>query len=282
MKNKIIATVCLLSAMMLAGCFPEDVGMGNGLNETSLDAAFTVVPDDTSPNKFLLKANNTAYIMSKWELGDGSPAFIGNMEQEIFLPDAGTYTITHYAVGKGGYAESASQELIVESSDPNSGNIVLGGKLDSEEDINQWTVLNISASGAAWAFEDGKATITGGEYNQQGFYQAINVIKGKTYTIDMVCSSASGVINTWFEVFASPTAPSQNNDYSADGVKRSINTWAGCGGTPFSGKISSIGCGDNAGTFTAAEDGIVYLVIKCGGEDLKDGITVDNIEVRGQ
>lgn len=282
MKNNKLTILYCCMILMLSGCLPEDVGIGNGLTDTSLDAGFTIVPDNESPNRFVLKATNTSYIMSKWELGDGSPPFIGSMEQSIFLPDAGTYTITHYAVGKGGYAESTSQELIVETSDPNSGNIVLGGRLDTEDDIAQWTILNISPSGAAWVFEDGKATITADGYNQQGFYQAINVIKGKTYTIDMVCASTSGVFNTWFEVFASTTAPVQDNDYSADGAKRSINTWAGCGSDPFAGKISVIGCGDNSGTFTATDDGVMYLVIKSGGEDLKDGISVDNIEVRGQ
>lgn len=281
MKAKFLAAICLSAVLTFTGCLPEDVGLGNGLTETSLDASFTIVPDDTSPNRFILKASNADYILSKWELGDGSPAFIGKMEQDIFLPDAGTYTITHYAVGKGGFTSTASQELIVETSDPNAGNIVLGSRFDTEDDVSQWTILTISPSGTSWTFEDGKATVTGGGYNQQAFYQPINVIKDKTYQIDMVCSSTSGVVNTWFEVYASTTAPTQGSDYTADGIKRSINTWAGCGGTPFSGKISVIGCGDNTGTFTAPVDGVMYLVIKCGGEDLKDGISVDNVEVRG-
>jgi hypothetical protein len=281
MKRKILAVLCLSAALMFTGCLPEDVGLGNGLTETSLDASFTIVPDASSPNRFVLKASDASYIMSKWELGDGSPAFIGRMEQEIFLPDAGTYTITHYAVGKGGFTATASQELTVETADPNAGNIVLGARLDTEDDIAQWTILQISESGTSWTFEDGKATVTGGGYNQQGFYQPITVIKDKTYQIDMVVSSTSGVVNTWFEVFCSTTPPVQNNDYSADGIKRSVNTWAGCGTEPFAGKISVVGCGDNAGTFTAPVDGVMYLVIKCGGEDLKDGISVDNIEVRG-
>lgn len=285
MKNKLKkVSAILLCAITMSGCFPEDIGNGNGLMETSLDASFTVIPDDSSPNKFILKANATNYIMSKWDLGDGAPAFIGTMEQPIFLPDAGSYTITHYAVGKGGYMQSASSQLTIELSDPNSGNIVIGGKLDTPDDVSNWTVLNISASGTAWAFSNGKATVTGGGWNQQGFYQAINVIEGKTYKIDMVCSSTSGVSNTWFEVFCSTTAPVQNSDYSADGARRNINTWDGCGTSAFSGKISSVGCNDskNGGTFTATTTGIMYLVIKCGGENLNDGISVDNIEVRGQ
>lgn len=264
------------------GCIPEDIGNGNGITNKPLDASFTIVPIEGSPNKFILQANSTNYIMSKWDLGDGSPVFIGKMEQEIELPDAGSYTIVHYAVGKGGESESEEQDLVVATSDPNKGNIVEGGKLDTADDIDKWTVLTISESGTTWEFAGGKATVSGGGWNQQAFYQAINVIKDKTYKIDMICSSTSGVSNTWFEVYASPTAPVQNNDYSAGGKIRNINTWDGCGGSAFAGKISNIGCGTNPGTFTATATGVVYLVIKCGGEDLKDGISVDNIEVRGQ
>lgn len=269
--------------IFLTGCFPDD-GSDNGLVDESLDASFTIVPDPASPNRFVLKANATNFIMSKWELGDGSPAFTGNSEQRVFLPDAGTYSIKHYAIGKGGSQASQTESLTVTVSDPNSGNIVQGGKLDAEEDIEKWTVLSISASGAAWTFADGRATIAGGDWNQQGLYQAIQVVKDKTYSIDMTCSSTSGVTDTWFEVFCSTTAPVQGNDYSAGGALRNINTWDGCGGSPFNGRISVIGCNaeKNGGTFTATQDGIMYLVIKCGGASLNSGISIDNIEVRGQ
>ncbi len=275
-----------LGAMMIiilvTGCFPEEAE-NNGLTEESLDAAFTITPVDGSPNRFILKANTTDYIMSKWELGDGSPAFIGNEEEEIFMPDKGDYTVIHTAVGKGGFQESESLPLIVSVPDPISGNIVRGGKLDTQEDIDEWTVLNISASGTVWNFDDGKATVTGGGWNQQGIYQEIMVIEGKKYTIDLIGSSTTGASNTWFEVYCSTTEPTQNNDYSAGGILRNINTWDGCGTSAFSGKISSIGCNEdkNKGTFTATTSGTMYLVIKCGGENLSGGISVDNIEVRG-
>jgi hypothetical protein len=286
MKNKIqiwIKAAMILPFIVISGCFPDEFD-DNGLVDTDLDASFVVVPDGSSPNYFTLKANANNYIMSKWELGDGAPAFVGDQEQLIFLPDAGTYDITHYAVGKGGYSESANTSLTVTLSDPNSGNIVVGGKFETADDISKWTVLNISASGTAWAFNSGKATVTGGGWNQQGFYQAINVIKDKTYKIDLVASSTTGVSNTWFEVFCSTTAPVQNNDYSAGGILRNINTWDGCGLSSFRGKISSVGCNadKNKGTFTAEATGTMYLVIKCGGENLNAGISVDNIEVRAQ
>lgn len=276
-KLGVITTIILATS-----CMPDDFE-NNGLKETSLDATFTISTVDGSPNNFILKTNASNYIGSKWNLGDGAPAYFGSNEEEIFLPDAGDYTITHYAVGRGGFMEEESLPLNVATSDPNSGNIVLGGKFNTEDDISAWTILTISASGAAWNFSDGKATITGGGWNQQGIFQAIDVIEGKTYKIDLIASSTTGVSNTWFEVFCSTTAPTQNSDYSAGGTLRNINTWDGCGTSAFSGKISSVGCNasKNTGTFTAAATGTMYLVIKCGGENLSGGISIDNVEVRG-
>jgi len=285
--NKVIKNIHMKFGMMVliilvSGCFPEEFA-DNGLADTSLDATFTIEPGST-PNRFTLKANDDSYIMSKWDLGDGSPAFIGSHEQEIFIPDAGSYTITHYAVGKGGFQKTEALPLNVATADPNSGNIVLGGKLDTQSDIDAWTVLTISASGAAWEFSEGKAKVTGGGWNQQGFYQAINVVQDKTYKIDLVASSTSGVSNTWFEVYCSTTPPTQGNDYNAGGILRNINTWDGCGTSAFNGKVSVVGCNadKNKGTFKATATGVMYLVVKCGGENLNNGISVDNLEVRGQ
>ena len=126
--------------------------------------------------------------------------------------------------------------------------------------------------------------MTGGGWNQQGIYQTINVLKDKTYKIDLVAASTTGMSNTWFEVYCSTTAPTQGSDYNAGGILRNINTWDGCGTSAFSGKISVVGCNvdKNKGTFTPTADGVMYLVIKGGGEDLKGGISIDNIEVRAQ
>jgi len=287
--NSISNSIKLIIAVAFLGlnsaCQPEDAGDGNGLNPSNLDGSFTVT--NVSTNRFTLTGNNKNNILSKWDLDDGAGFFNGTDLQNIFLPDAGTYIVKHKVYGQGGVEGTvATQTINVAASDPNSGNLVVGGKFETAADISNWTVLNISASGTNWTFANGKATVTGGGWNQQAFYQAINVVAGKTYSIDMVCSSTTGVSNTWFEVYASSTMPVQNNDYSAGGKKRNINTWAGCGGTPFSGKISNIGCSDsgtvqNDGVFTATTTGVIYLVIKCGGENLQGGISVDNVEFRG-
>lgn len=261
----------------LVGCQPEDSFENNGLTDTSMDASFTISPVDGEPNRFVLEAENSNFIMSKWNIGEGE--YQGKSREQIFLPDAGTYTVTHIAVGGGGGTSSSSQELIVEESDPNAGNLVVGGKFEGPEDIAQWTILNISASGASWTFDSGTATINGSGSNQQGIFQAIEVQGGKNYAIDMNVSG-SGAVDTWFEVFLSPVAPTQFNDYSADGTRIGLNTWNGCGNTPFSGKLSQLSCAGSGNVVGFDTDTTVYLVIKCGGGNV-GGITIDNVELRG-
>lgn len=277
--------IIVISLILFSGCQTEDIGDGNGLSTDGLNSEFTIT-QGANANTFNLTSNPnpTDFVFHYWNVDDGAGSAAGTANESLFLPDVGTYTITHNVFGKGGSGPApAVKTITVTTPDPISGNLVQGGKLDTASDISKWTVLNISASGTSWAFANGKTTVTGGGWNQQGFYQAISVVSGRTYKVDMVCSSTSGVSNTWFEVFVSPIIPTQNSDYSAGGKIRSINTWAGCGASAFSGKISSVGCGgaDNVGTYTATATGTVYLVIKCGGENLKDGISVDNIELRG-
>lgn len=284
-----VIMLSFIGMMIVTSCQPEDSFKNNGLVSSDLDASFTITPVSGVTNRYTLEAQSADGVLTNWwDSGDGSGKFRGKVNEEIFLPDAGIYTVTHTVVGIGGTTYTSTQELTVEESDPNAGNIVKGGKFDTAEDIANWTVVNISASGTEWTFANGKATVQGGGWNQKGIYQAIDVIGGKTYKIDMLVSSTSGVSNTWFEVFASPTKPVDGSDYSAGGKLITINTWAGCGSEPFSGKLSIVGCDLGAitypnepGKFIAENTGTIYLVIKCGGEDLKDGIVVDNVEMRG-
>lgn len=266
-----------LACLLQLGCQPEDSFGNNGLTNTSMDASFTILPVEGEPNRFTLQAQSEDYILSQWDIGEGP--YQGKAKEEIFLPDAGNYTITHIAVGAGGGTSSSSQELVVDQSDPNAGNLIMGGKFDTPEDIANWTVLNISPSGASWTFEAGGATINATGYNQQAIFQAVEVQGGKSYAIDMTVRGP-GATETWFEVFLSTQAPVQFNDYSADGKRLSLNTWAGCGSTPFSGKLSQLDCDGSGNIVSFPEDGTVYLVIKCGGADV-GGITVDNVELRG-
>jgi len=277
-----LAVIGALFVGIFSGCQPENYA-DNGLTTPGLAASFTITAVEGKTNRFVLKADASKALAVKWDKGEGS-YYLGYPIDSLFLPDVGSYNIGLTVVGKGGVEVKATKNVVITTPDPKAGNLILGGKFDTADDISKWTVLTISASGTTWTLADGRATVTGGGWNQQGIYQTINVVAGRTYKIDMSASSTSGVSNTWFETYCSYTAPVQNNDYSADGIKRNINTWDGCGASAFSGKISSVGCNasKNGGTFTATTTGVMYFVIKCGGEDLKDGISIDNVEVRGQ
>lgn len=256
-----------------------------GLSETNLDAGFTVTPVAGSANKFVITAKDSSYILSKWDLGDGAGAVIGKHQQEIFLPDAGTYTVTHYAVGKGGSSFSATETIVVATSDPAAGNIVEGGKFETAADDAKWTRLTISSPAIAWTMSNGKIVATGGSWGHSAIYQAIQVQADKDYRFGMLVSG-SGASDTWFEVYFGTATPVQNSDYSSGGNQIGLNTWAGCGNTAFSGNIANIGCSGALvglnGKIRFTQGGTVYLLIKSGGSNLgTSGISVDNVELRG-
>ncbi|WP_416448408.1 hypothetical protein ACH3PA_02470 [Leeuwenhoekiella sp. A2] len=269
----------LVAAGSITSCQPDEIGSGNGLADPEVDATFTVTPVEGQPNNFTLQAATENVISSMWNTGDGF--YTGDTTEELFLPDAGTYTIYHTAIGRGGETNTVSQEVVVAQSDPVAGNLVKGGKFQNDEDRNQWTVLNISDSGTIWTFNDGSATVTGGGYNQQAIYQAIEVQANKEYTIDMKVWG-SGALNTWFEVYASTTPPVQNQDYSADGRRMGLSTWDGCANGAFEGKLSIVGCVGSGNKVTFDQSGTIYLLMKSGGESLgSTGISITNVEMRG-
>ncbi|MDA9344211.1 hypothetical protein N9R06_03870 [Algibacter sp.] len=283
-KSSVRVLSIMLVALMIISCQPDELGSGNGLVATDMDASFTITQvTDNNKNTYLFTANGS-YLTSHWDVGGDSGFSIGGDTKEVFFPDAGTYNIQHKVTGIGGASTIASQDLVVEISDPIAGNIVKGGRFDTDEDIAEWTVLNISASGTEWTFADGVATVQGGGWNQKGIYQTVDVIEGLTYKIDMLVSSTSGVQDTWFEVFASSTPPVDGADYSAGGAKAKFSTWGGCGTGPFSWLLTVGGCDFNGeqGIYVAEATETIYLVIKCGGFDLKDGVSIDNVEMRAQ
>ncbi|WP_426278090.1 hypothetical protein ACN9MN_01865 [Chryseobacterium sp. S-02] len=266
----------------LASCSPDSIdGEGNGIVQPQVDANFTITK--TAENRYHLKRtqdNNINFINSQWNI-DNDGFFNGKNEMDIFLPDAGTYVIQHSAVGIGGISGGmTSQTVVVPTSDPLAGNIIQGGRFDTPAEIAKWTIFPISPTGAQWVFANGKATIVASGSNQQAFYQAIDVVAGQKYSIDLVASSATPLVDTWFEVYMLDTLPAPGNDISGT-VYRNINTWDGCGKTAFGGKVSAIGCnsGKNSGIYTATATGTVYLVIKCGGATV-NGLSVDKVELR--
>ena len=269
--------ILLSTAAVLSSCVPDSVD-GNGINQDPVDASFTTTK--TAENRYTLKRNFNNFLNSRWNI-DNDGFNNGKNEEKIFLPDAGTYKIQHNAIGIGGaVVGTASQTIVVPTSDPISGNMIQGGRFDTPEELAKWTKHVISPSGAEWILGNGKATIVATDSNQQALYQAVNVVAGKQYSIDMVASSQSALVNTWFEVYVLNNIPASGQDVSGT-VYRNINTWDGCGTSKFEGKISSVGCNTskNGGVYTATTTGTVYLVIKCGGKTV-NGLSIDKVEFR--
>ncbi len=278
--NKVYPFLLLCATLgAFTGCQPEDAGDGNGLTSANIDASFTITPVTGKTNTYALKANEVGVISVKWDKGTGS-ATLGKAIDTIALPDAGVYSIKLTAVGKGGEQKTTAQDITVATSDPIAGNLVVGGKMETA-DAAKWTQFTIGA-GVSFAISNGKMTATGGSWGHAGIYQAIQVVAGKKYQVDMLVSG-SGASDTWFEVYVSATQPSAGVDYTAGGNRLGLNTWNGCGNATFSGKLTAIGCsGTGKGLVEFTQSGTVYLVIKTGGNNLgTTGISMDNVEFRG-
>jgi len=278
--NKWISLIAVILAF--TSCQPDEPsGDGNGLSDSNVDATFKISPDPISPNKFNLEGSTANILQSKWIIDEIPYQGELGVAKNIFLPDAGTYTILHTVMGRGGLTNTSSQQLVVQTSDPIAGNLVIDGKFPNGQ--GAWQVLNISGTATNWSFAPGSATINGSSNSQQGIYQAIQVEANRQYKLDMRVQG-SGATDTWFEVFASTIAPVQNQDYNAGGgsPRMGLNTWGGCGNSQFDGKLSEIGCSGTGATFSFPASGTIYLVIKSGGANLgTTGIKVSNVELRG-
>lgn len=291
MKNnfKHILLSGLILGSLAVSCVPDTIdGDGNGLVPTAnVDGTFTVT--QTGPNHFVIKANSSNYILSRWNIG-GDGFYNGKSEETIFIPDAGTYTIEHQAIGQGGLVAAASSEVVVvKTADPAAGNILLGSKLATSEDVAKWQLTYPNPSGTAkWDFSNGKATFTASNWDRNVIYQEVQVVAGKTYKADALVSSTTGIEDSWFEIYVGYTKPTANNDYTGDGNDstwlRGLNTWAGSGKSAFSGKISNVGSVNSNnpdGTFTATKTGTAYFAVRTGGNNMKAGVSLTNLEFRG-
>ncbi|MFH6998406.1 hypothetical protein ACHRVZ_10770 [Flavobacterium sp. FlaQc-57] len=266
----------------------DEVGNGNGLTATSVDPSFTITPVAGEVNTYILTAQAKGVISSKWDIGYGP--YMGKMVEKIVLPDAGKYTVTHTAIAAGGFTQEVSQDIVVAQSDPSKPNLVKGGFFNDANDVAKWTILKLSATGAAfWDFKPGSATLRSpGGWAQEGIYQAIDVVKDKEYTIDMLVSSASGSDETWLEVYAGKSMPELGVEYK-DNKVMGLSTWDGCAKSAFLGRLSIVGCVKNDATASVSNvvkfdtTGKIYLLIRCGGNTFtKDGITVGRIEMRAK
>lgn len=286
-------SICLLFALATLGslisCEPDKAGADNGLSDLNVDPSFTITPVEGKVNVYLLESATKNVLTSYWKVG--LTEYFGKMALEISLPDAGKYTVEHTAVGRGGTRNFATKEIIVATSDSEKGNLVKGGNFSDVADQGQWTILNLNTNGlASWTFSPGSATInaTGTTWNQEGIYQAIDVVKDKEYTIDMFISASSGSPDAWFEVYAGKKFPTSGVEYG-DNKVMGMSSGDGCGKEAFEGQLSLVGCVKNSATGKVSnvvkftETGKVYLVIRSGGNGFSPtGIKITAVEFRGK
>ncbi|GAB2686549.1 hypothetical protein GCM10027037_05640 [Mucilaginibacter koreensis] len=278
-KQACALLACALTAGIYAGCKPEKFGNGNGLDAPNLSSSFTATPLANKPNYYILKADEAGVTSYKWDLGDGGGSNKGSSIDTAFFPDAGKYTVTLSVSGAGGTVKTSSKDITIANSDPKSGNLVLGAKMQTGDDA-YWKHITISP-GVTMTMTNGKMVAIGGNSGHAAVYQPINVVAGQKYKVDMVVSG-SGATDTWFEVYVGTDVPKDGQDYSSGGKLISLNTWSGCGKSNFSGKLSSLSCDGPGNTITFKNSGVVYLVIKSGGANLgTTGISFSNVELRG-
>jgi len=295
MNKSLIKTFCaIMLPFAMIACTEVNYGDVNQtrITKSDLDPSFTVAP--VVANKYkLTPSSNKNVIFSQWDLGDGTLTKF-NPGDTLFLPDAGNYKVRHFVVGAGGISsDTISQTITVATSDPKSGNLILGGKFINATDLAKWTIGGTGSGAGVWTFTpatsptaSGKETLTASGYAGNGIYQAINVTAGKKYHIDMLISSTTGLSDSWLEVYCDYTNPTTvSGDYSAGGKRYSVSTWdSSAAKSPFSGKISKLMLGkaaDNTGVFTATQTGTVYLVIRGGGNNMQAGVSITNVEFRG-
>ena len=281
-KQRFLFLFFMTVVLSITSCQPDDSIVNNGLTDNNVDASFQIVPVEGKVNIYKLIANTTGVTSSLWDTGAGF--YAGKMVEEISLPDAGTYTISHTAIGKGGGKATTSKEVIVATSDPLKGNLVKGGSFVTAEDQANWKIVAYGAGGN-WTYSAKGATVSGGH---AGIYQAIDVVKDKEYTIDMSVTGGAST-DMWFEVYAGKADPATTSgDYSDGGKVMGLNTWDGCGNNTVSGKLSVIGCTKNAKLNIKSNvvkfdtTGKIYLMVRCGGGIAPGGLTIKGVELRGK
>jgi PKD repeat protein len=287
MKLKLIYACYLilgvLSVGLYEGCKPETFGNGNGLTSANLTASFTIAPVTGKNNTYILKAAESGVLGFKWDLGDGAGSNISKAVDTVFYPDAGTYNVVLTAIGEGGVqVTSAPQTITVATSDPNSGNLILGGKFTSAADDAKWTHF-VVGSGNNMIINTSKSVMTS---NQTGFQagaiaQAVTLTAGKKYAVDMIVSG-SGMTNSWFEIWIDTKAPVNGQDYNTGKNVLALNTYAGCATSAFNGKLSTLSCAGTGNPFIPPTTGTYYFVVKNGGDNTGvTGVSFTNVSLRG-
>ncbi|MEQ8474252.1 MAG: PKD domain-containing protein [Marinoscillum sp.] len=255
-----------LLAVLMTSCFPEDEDLSLG---QTVEAEFVITDISTEEmrNTYLLESTSAGFIY-KWDLGNGT-TFTGNQVDTAFYENKGVYTVQLTVVSSGGQSV-AEQELTVEQDASTGVNILLGSEMDDE---SAWTFTSTGSTMTSYAFTDGMLVFTNEGAAAQtniGMWQEVELNAGTDYQFS-VSASGSGMTNSWMEVLLLNEEPVDGTDPSATPIA-GLNTWTGCGGSAFEGKIPAISCiGD--GKVSVTEDGTYYLFVKVGSWDGSLGTT---------
>jgi len=239
---------------------------------SSEDLSFTFSVDAENPNliHFVGQTSVETWFIH-WNFGDNT-GDEGLETSKVFFKQ-GAYDVRLRIFTEGGTAE-VIQRVVIEQ-DFQGPDLIENGTLDGD---NAWTILQIN-TGAEVVIANGEASWSGGSWGNAAIYQQVEVEANKEYQINMDISGG-GLSDCWFEVYVGTVEPVQGVDYSDGGILIGLSTWEGCGTEAFSGLLTDVACVGDGGAFTWPEDSVAYFVIKSGGANLGDGVTIDNIAVR--
>ncbi|UOE51078.1 DUF1735 domain-containing protein [Mucilaginibacter sp. SMC90] len=147
-------------------------------------------------------------------------------------------------------------------------------------DNTKWQIYHRGDGVTFTVNADGSVLATGGNWGQQGIVQAVEVRANKSYKIDMNVAG-SGASDCWFEVYVGQAVPSEADDYKDGDTRIALNTWNGCGKSPFNGLLSSLSCAGKGNVVSFPTAGKAYVLIRSGGSSLgTKGIKITNIDFR--
>ena len=264
--------VVKLAAICLSGCTPDKSSESLGPLPT---ASFTIAPVSGAVNLFAASAGTSGVFSWYWDPGDGSGRKAGGASDTLYYNKQGNYRVVLTVLGHGGY-DTVSQIVSVAANDPGV-NILQNPGLTSN---TGWTLLNISGSVNPTFTPQGLNLSAPSGFVNGGVYQAVTIKAGVPYIFSANVQGA-GATNSWIEFYIGFTVPTQGTDYT-DSKYYSLNTYSGCGKTPFNGNVVTIGCsgsGNSTGQITFSKSGTAYLVIKAGTNTTlgAGGVTISNI-----
>lgn len=267
-----------LLAVTTLSCVDE---VDEGTRPKSADFTMTVNPTNLQEITFSNASEDASHFV--WNFGDGTELSF-EKDPVHFYTEPGSYTVTLNARSKGGSVIKRIP-IVVEGNE--APNIIEGGDFS---DPGKWTIFSAGMTLTTTEFVNGGLKFSNGagpaQTNALAFITA-EVEAGKTYKFSAKVKG-SGASNTWFQVYMSNVAPTNESDYN-EGMYTGLNTWDGCGATAFNGNLSELGCQGGApgngkgGMVSFNTSGTIYIVFKGGSWDGSlgvDGITLDDVKLQ--